>query len=94
MATGLTSAQGYYDCPYGRITSEWKCSNGQFSLHVVIPVNTSATVFIPTSDPNSVVESGLAASHASGVQFLRSEGNAAVYHIDSGTYNFSASQAP
>ena len=47
MATGLTSAQGYYDCPYGRITSEWKCSNGQFSLHAAIPVNTTATVFIP-----------------------------------------------
>ena len=68
MATGLTSAQGYYDCPYGRITSEWKCSNGQFSLHAAIPVNTTATVFIPTSDQNSVLESGLAASHAPGVQ--------------------------
>jgi alpha-L-rhamnosidase len=94
MASGLTSAQGYYDCPYGRITSEWNCRNGQFSLHAAIPVNTGATVFIPTSDPFSVLESGLAASHAAGVQFLRSEGNAAVYKVDSGTYNFTAKQAP
>jgi hypothetical protein len=94
MASGLTSAQGYYDCPCGRITSEWNCRNGQFSLHAAIPVNTRATVFIPTSDPLSVLESGLAASHAPGVQFLRSEGNAAVYKVDSGTYNFTAKQAP
>ena len=94
MASGLTSGQGYYDCPYGRITSEWKCNNGQFSLHAAIPVNTSATVFIPTSDPNSVMESGSVASRAAGVKFLRSEGNAAVYEVDSGTYNFTATQAP
>jgi alpha-L-rhamnosidase len=94
MAAGLISAQGYYDCPYGRITSDWKCSNGQFSLHAAIPVNTTATVFIPTSDQNSVLESGLAASHAPGVRFLHSEGNAAVYQVDSGIYNFTANQAP
>ncbi len=92
MSTGLTSAQGYYDCPYGRITSEWKCSNGQFSFHAAIPVNTTATVFIPTSDPNSVMESGVAASRAPGIRLLRSEGNAAVYEADSGTYDFTAKQ--
>jgi alpha-L-rhamnosidase len=93
-ATGLTSAQGYYDCPYGHIVSDWRCSNGQFLLHAAIPVNTTATAFIPTSDQNSVLESGVAASRSPGVQFLRSENNAAVYKVDSGTYNFTARQAP
>lgn len=92
-ATGLTSAQGYYDCPYGRIASEWKCSNGQLALHAAIPVNTTATVFIPTSEPDSVMESGAAASHSPGIRFLRSEGHAVVYEVDSGTYNFTAKQA-
>ncbi len=91
-ATGLTSAQGYYDCPYGRIGSEWKCDNGQFTLHASIPVNAQATVWIPTSDPGSVLESGQPAAHAPGVQFLRSEGNAAVYEVESGTYDFTAKQ--
>ena len=81
-----------YDCPYGRIISDWNCRNGQFSLHAAIPVNTTATVFIPTSNQNSVLESGLAASHAPGVQFLRTEANAAVYKADSGTYNFTSNQ--
>jgi alpha-L-rhamnosidase len=94
LATGLTSAQGYYDCPYGRITSEWKCSDGQFLLHATIPVNTTATVLLPTADQNSVLESGLAISHATGVQFLRTENNFTVYNVESGTYNFTAKQAP
>ncbi len=93
-ATGLISAQGHYDCPYGRINSAWQCGNGQFSLHAAIPVNTTATVFIPTSDRDSVLESGLAALHAPGVQFLRNEGNAAVYRVEAGTYDFTAKQAP
>ncbi len=93
-ATGLNSAQGYYDCPYGRITSEWKCSNGQVTLHVAIPVNTTATVFVSTSDPNLVMESGVTASHAVGVQFLRSESHAAVYEAASGIYDFTAERHP
>ncbi len=94
VATGLTSAQGYYDCPYGRITSDWKCSNGHFTLHATIPVGAKATVFIPTSDQHSVLESSQAASHAPGVQFLRRDGDAAVYELDSGTYDFTAVKAP
>ena len=94
MATGLSSAQGYFDSSYGRISSDWKCRNGQFSFHFAIPVNTTATVFIPTSDQNSVLESGSAASHAPGVRFLRSEGNSAVYQVDSGTYDFTANCTP
>ena len=77
--SGLTSAQGYYNCPYGRVTSEWKCSDGQFSLHAAIPVNTTPPVFIPFSNPNSVLESSVLASRASGIKFLRSENDAAVY---------------
>jgi alpha-L-rhamnosidase len=93
-ATGLNAAQGYYECCYGRITSNWKCRDGQFSLHATIPVDTTATVFIPTSDQNSVKESGSVASHVPGVQFLRTERNAAVYQVESGTYDFTASLPP
>ncbi len=57
-ATGLVSAQGYYDCPYGRISSQWKFGSGQFTLHAVIPVGTQATLILPTSDPSSVMEIG------------------------------------
>jgi alpha-L-rhamnosidase len=92
-ATGLTSAQGHYDSIYGRITSDWKCQGATFSLHATIPVNTTATVFIPTSDQNSVRESGGPILPAHGVTFLRSEDHAAVYEVVSGDYNFTATFA-
>ncbi len=52
------------------------------------PTNASATVHVPTSDASLVTESGTPASQADGVKFLRTERNAAVYRVGSGTYQF------
>jgi hypothetical protein len=88
-ATGLTSAQGSYDSMHGRIVSNWTCENGKFILNAVIPVNTTATVFVPVGeDAAGVTESGHPANKAKGVKFLRMERNAAVYAVSSGTYRF------
>ena len=96
-ATQLTSASGYYDSIYGRIGSDWKLEDGKFSLKASIPVNSTATVVIPTSNPNSVIESGLPAAQAPGVKFLRAGGTGknqiAIYQVTSGVYNFAATQA-
>ncbi|MEI7534176.1 MAG: alpha-L-rhamnosidase N-terminal domain-containing protein [Verrucomicrobiae bacterium] len=88
LATGLTSAHGNYDSVHGRIASDWKCENGNFALQTVIPPNTTATVYVPTKDANSVTESGKPAAQAEGVEFLRMENNAAVYAVVSGNYRF------
>jgi alpha-L-rhamnosidase len=96
-ATGLTYAKGYYDSIYGRIGSDWKLDGGKFTFKASIPVNTTATVIIPTSDPKSVMESGLPAAQAPGVKFVRTEGaganQTAVYQVASGEYHFTANQA-
>jgi len=44
----LTWAKGSYNSIHGLIASEWKNDNGIFILNVEIPVNTSATVILPT----------------------------------------------
>jgi alpha-L-rhamnosidase len=44
---GLTWAKAAHDSPYGRISTHWKHSDDTFSLHVVIPPNTTATVDLP-----------------------------------------------
>ena len=44
----LTWAKGSYNSIQGIIGSDWKMENGVFSLVVEIPVNTSATVILPT----------------------------------------------
>jgi alpha-L-rhamnosidase len=84
----LAWAKGHYDSDHGRIVSNWKRENGRLTMEVTIPANTTAEVFVPTKDANSVTESGKPASQAEGVKFLRMQNDAAVYAIGSGTYRF------
>ena len=87
-ASGLISAHGSYDSVHGPIVSNWTCENGNLKLDVTIPPNTSATVYVPTKDADSVTESGNPVAQAAGVKYLRTEYNAAVYAVGSGTYRF------
>jgi alpha-L-rhamnosidase len=93
-ATGLISAQGSYDSVRGRIVSDWKIEAGIFTLNATVPANTTATIYIPTQNQNSVRESGQPATQVKGVKFLRQVGDASVYAVDSGTYQFTASFPP
>jgi alpha-L-rhamnosidase len=86
----LTWAKASYNSIHGKITSEWKREGGVFSLHVVIPPNTTATVVVPAKDLNSVTESGQPAAKAVGVKTVAGEGGKAVMEVESGTYTFSS----
>ena len=86
---GLTFARGEYQSVRGRIVSDWRLEGNRLSLKVVIPANTSATVYLPNvTDRAKVLESGVRAEQARGVKFLRMEGDTAVYSIASGRYEF------
>jgi alpha-L-rhamnosidase len=77
-----------YDSISGKVVSEWRRQGQTLALHVIVPVNTSATIFMPTADSDSVRESGKVASQSPGVEFLRMQGAFALYHVPSGEYNF------
>jgi len=57
-------------------------------LNVTIPVNTTASVFMPVNDPALVREGGRPAAQSAGVQYLRIQDGCAVFAIGSGTYRF------
>jgi alpha-L-rhamnosidase len=84
----LTWVKCGYDSIHGRIVSNWKREGDKLTMDVTIPVNTSATVYVPAKDAASVTESGKPAAEAAGVKFLRMENDAAVYAVGSGTYRF------
>ena len=86
----LTFVDGSYKSVYGTIVSHWKIAGGKFHWHVVIPANTTATITIPAADAATVTEGGKPANEAEGVRFLRTESQAAVYEVLSGTYDFTA----
>ncbi len=87
---GLTWAKGSYNSMRGKIESSWSVEGGGFKLDVTIPANTSATVYVPAKNAESVLESGKPASQAAGVQFARMEGGAAVVEVQAGRYRFAA----
>jgi len=77
-----------YDSIRGRIESAWKLDGDALTLDVGIPPNTTATLFVPTSEPSSITESGVPAASARGVTFLRAERDATVFELQSGHYRF------
>jgi alpha-L-rhamnosidase len=81
----LTYARASYDSIHGQIESSWKLQGSQLTLDVSIPLNTDATIYVPTSEPSSVVE-------ASGTKPAKIDANYAVYKVGSGRYQFSASK--
>ena len=90
----LTWVKASYDSLRGRIVSEWEKKNGKLALHVEIPPNTTATVFVPAKSPGGITESGHSLERAEGVKLLRLEGGRAVLAIESGSYRFAADLYP
>lgn len=84
----LSFADAFYDCMYGRIVCNWKREKEHFTLHVSIPANTTATVYIPTTSAAGITESGQAVNKVKNVKYLGMEGGKAVYEIGSGSYRF------
>jgi alpha-L-rhamnosidase len=90
---GITYARASYRSIYGKIVSDWKIKNGEFTLNVTIPANTTATVYVPAKDAESVTEGDLPAAKAEGVQLVRMDNGKAVFAVGSGQYRF-ASKLP
>jgi alpha-L-rhamnosidase len=85
---GITYAKASYRSIYGKIVSDWKLKDGEFTLDVTIPTNTMATVYVPAKDAESVTEGGLPATKAKGVRFLQMDNGKAVFAVGSGDYRF------
>jgi alpha-L-rhamnosidase len=85
---GITWAKTSYDSIRGKIVSNWKLEAGNLKLDITIPINTTATVYVPAKDAASVTENGKTMGKAVGIKFLRMDNNAAVFEIGSGTYQF------
>jgi len=84
----ITWAKGEYDSIRGRIASEWRIDGDHFTLILQVPPGTTATVYLPSSDPTATIENGKPIDQALGVQSIGSERSKAVYRVDSGRYFF------
>ena len=88
----MTSAEGYYDSVYGRIGSAWKVDGKVLTYRATVPANTTATLYLPATDPRAVKEGGKDAGEAKGVTFVKHENGRAVYNLKSGSYEFTSNR--
>ena len=93
MVGDLTWVKAHHDSIRGKIVSEWERDGQMVTMRLTIPVNTTATVYVPASDVAAIIESGRPIEAAREVRFLRMEGGRAVLQVGSGSYIF-ASRLP
>ncbi len=76
------------DTPYGNASVYWKRNAGNFNLNVTVPTGSTATVYVPTSDPGNVTESGTKIKDNSDIRFQKMEDGYAIFTVGSGEYSF------
>jgi hypothetical protein len=87
---GLTWANTTYNSTSGLIATAWTNAGGVFHLDVVIPPNTTAQIYVPTTNANSVTESGVPAAISPGVTYAGFSNGYAIYTVGSGQYVWSS----
>ena len=78
----------------GRIKSRWRREHDKLRMELTIPVNSTATVYVPAADPTTVTESGRPAATADGVKLLRTEPGVVLFEVGSGDYVFESIMSP
>jgi alpha-L-rhamnosidase len=87
---GLASVDAEYHSIRGLIVSNWQQGATGLTLSVTVPVNTTATITIPTKNPAAVTESGAPAATAAGVISNTAQASALELVVGSGQYVFTA----
>ncbi len=74
---------------YGTISSHWKLDKDKLLLDVEIPANTRATIYIPATSIESVMESEKTLSDIKEIKIKGKEGDYVIAEAGSGIYHFS-----
>jgi alpha-L-rhamnosidase len=95
----LVWAKGSYRSVRGMIESEWRIvgdnsNQRRFEYDVVIPANTTATVYIPADRATDVAEGGRPLGSAEGVRVVRQQNDRIVLEVGSGSYRFVSTKIP
>ncbi len=87
----LGSVSAWHNSPYGRISSRWEIKGSAkgtvFTLETGIPVNTTATIHIPSAD-GAVTMNGKPLDKIPGLSVVSKDKNEVVVKAGSGSYRF------
>jgi len=87
---GLTWANTSYNSTRGLISTAWTNTGSAFNLAVAIPENTTAQVYVPTTNASAITENGVSAASSPGVSYVGTSNSCAIYAVGSGNYMFSS----
>ena len=87
---GLNWANTSYNSTRGMISTAWTNTGSAFNLDVVIPPNTTAQIYVPTTNAAAITESGVPATGSPGVAYVGLSNSYAVYAVGSGQYVWSS----
>ena len=85
---GLDFVEASLNSKYGLIKSAWKKTESGLEWNITIPPNTSAEVYLPTTDSKKVTESGKAIEQTLNAGVGADTKDKGVLLIGSGTYKF------
>jgi alpha-L-rhamnosidase len=86
----VTGAKANYQSPYGNIVSSWKKDKTQFKLEVSIPVNTTASIFLPVKSNAAITVDGQNIKTRHDLKFVGYHDGKAEIKAGSGNYTFIA----
>ncbi|RRB04380.1 alpha-L-rhamnosidase [Larkinella rosea] len=87
---GIGSVKATYHSINGLIETAWKKEGATISLKTTIPVNTTATVFIPTTNPATVLESAKALKTNPAIRVKEYKDGYLHVEMGSGIYQFTS----
>lgn len=84
----LTYAEARIRSPYGEIRSSWEKTPDTFTWEVTVPVNTTATVYLPDENESDITESDMPLESSGDIRITGHEDGTTVVQIGSGMYRF------
>lgn len=95
----LSYASTEYESMYGQVTVNWEKKDDGATVHIKVPVNTTANIYIPAVTKEDIKEGDYLAEKVDGLTYVGTEkhdavGNYVIFNAVSGTYNFTVSQLP
>jgi alpha-L-rhamnosidase len=87
-SSGLTKISADLETNYGKLSSHWQILNKQIQLSLEIPVNTSATVYLPTNNPERITEGNNKTLKELGIAIKELGADFTAVELGSGKYLF------
>lgn len=93
IPSGLEASAGTYQSIRGEVKSAWHKTKNKLQLEVSVPGNSTATVYVPTTNGRNLLVDGNPFRKHEYVNYRGQEGDFAVFSVPSGDYHFESTWA-